>query len=95
MSLFAYFDLKKSLISHRHDERRDDRPRDRPVRVWPVPRHLFHTTRELPRPKDPADGDGLEEAHPQDGDAAGAVEVHELEDEGPALRDHGQAQEEE
>ena len=36
----------------------------------------------------------LEEAAPEDGDPAGSVEVHELEDVGPALGHHGNAHQE-
>ena len=57
--------------------------------------HLLYTPGEPVGTKDPPDGDGLEEAAPQDGDAARAVKVHELEDEGAALGDHGHAEEEE
>ncbi len=40
----------------------------------------------------PADGDGLEEADPEEGHPRGGVEVHQLEEEYPALCAHGQAQ---
>ena len=36
--------------------------------------------------------ENLEEATPEDGDPTGSVEVHQLEDEGPALGDHGNSQ---
>ena len=37
----------------------------------------------------------LEEATPEDGDPTGSVEIHQLEDEGSALGDHGNSQQEE
>ena len=41
------------------------------------------------------DDSDLEEAAPEDGDPAGSVEIHQLEDEGPTLGDHGDSQQEE
>ena len=41
------------------------------------------------------DDSDLEEAAPEDGDPAGSVEVHQLEDVGSALGDHGSSQKEE
>ena len=40
------------------------------------------------------DDSDLEEAAPEDGDAARPVEVHQLEDVGAALGDHGHSQQE-
>ena len=37
----------------------------------------------------------LEEATPEDGNPTGSVEIHQLEDEGSALGDHGNSQQEE
>ena len=37
----------------------------------------------------------LEEATPEDGDPTGPIEIHQLEDEGSALGDHGNSQQEE
>ena len=93
-----------------HDGGGDSRPGDPPVAVRQHPRHLLHVARELGHPVHPADSDGLEnvvfttlnwiishhleEAAPEDGDAARPVEVDQLEDVGPALGDHGHSQQE-
>jgi hypothetical protein len=42
--------------------------------------------------EEPADGDGLEEADPEEGHARGGVEVHQLEEEDPALGAHRHTQ---
>jgi len=64
------------------------------VAVLLVSGHLFDAFGEFLRAEDPSDGDRLEEAAPQDGDPAGAVEVHQLEDVGASLGGHGRAQQE-
>ena len=53
-----------------------------------------HRLDRLPEPlgsEDPGDGDGLPEADPEQGHPAGRVEVHQLEDEDPALGAHRDA----
>ena len=65
-----------------HNEWRDESPGPDPVRAWLVACHLLYACAERGSTEDPADGDRLEEAAPQDGDAAGAVEVHQLKTEG-------------
>ena len=77
-----------------HDQRGHDSPGVDPVVVGLVTGHLLHAVAEPPRAKNPADSDGLEKAHPQNGQSAGAVKVEQLEDEGPALRDHRHAHQE-
>ena len=55
-------------------------------RVWFEACHLFNAAGEFVDSEDPADCDGLEEAAPQNWDAAGAVKVHQLEDISSSLK---------
>ena len=52
--------------------------------------HLLYGPPEPLCPEDPGDGDRLPEADPEERHPAGGVEVHELEEEDPALGTHGQ-----
>ena len=72
------FNSMMDQCSYPHHQRCDASPGEGPVHVWLPSGHLLNAGRELGRAEDPADGDGLEEAAPQDGNAAGAVEVHQL-----------------
>lgn len=67
------------VFTHRHDERCQEDPAHVPELVGPHTHHLVDAVGELVRAEDPGDGDGLEEAHPQKGHAAGGVKVHQLE----------------
>ena len=87
----AFFNYSSS---YRHDDGGNHAPGPGPVGAGRVSGHLLDAARELLGPEDPSDRNGLKEAAPEDGDPAGAVEVHELEDVGPALGHHGHAQEE-
>ena len=51
-----------------------------------MPGHLLDAVTEPARPEEPPDGDGLEEADPQQGEAGGGVEVHQLEQVHAALK---------
>ena len=63
--------------TYRHYYGSDVSPSGDPVETRLVAGHLLDARREPPNAKDPPDGDRLEEAAPQDRDAARAVEGQE------------------
>ena len=66
-----------SRPTYRHYYRSDVAPGGDPVETGLVAGHLLDARGEPPHAEDPPDGDRLEEAAPQDRDAARAVEGQE------------------
>ena len=88
---------KKSLLwqsAYQHDTWCEELPADVPELAGLGASHLFDTVAELLSSEEPSDGDGLEEADPQQRHARGGVKVHQLEQVDPAFGTHGQAQQE-
>ena len=80
--------------AHQHEGRRQSDPADEPVVVNPVADHLLDAVVEPPRPKYPANCDGLEEDAPEQGHPTRSIEVHQLEDIDAVPCDHREAEEE-
>ena len=62
------------FTTYRHYDGSDVAPRGDPVETGLISGHLLDAGGEPPHPEDPPDGDRLEEAAPQDRDAARAGE---------------------
>ena len=62
-----------------HHERGEVLPAEIPEHVGPDAGHLLHAVTEPLGAEHPADGDGLEEAGPEQSHARAAVEIHQLE----------------
>lgn len=79
-----YVPIKIHDTNHHGSWGKED-PTEVPEAVWPYSHHLVHTFDELVSSEDPWDGDGLEEADPEQAHSWGWVEVHQLEDVRPSL----------
>ena len=78
--------MKLAVWTDQHDRRCEVFPAQEPEHARLSSGHLLHAVAELLRSKEPADGDRLEEADPQEGHAGGRVEVHQLEQVDSALK---------
>ena len=65
--------------THHHECRSKEDPADVPIPAHSVANHLLNAEVELLSPKDPTDGDSLEEHTPQQRQPTGSIEVHQLE----------------
>jgi hypothetical protein len=72
--------------SYHHDSGRKVDPADGPELARSEIHHLLDAVAKALSAKEPGYRDGLEEAHPQQGNSTGRVEVHELENVGSALK---------
>jgi hypothetical protein len=70
--------LTKNNATHHHECRGKEDPADVPIPANSVPDHLLNAEVELLSSKHPTDGDSLEEHTPQQRQATGSIEVHQL-----------------
>ena len=71
---------------HQHDGRSKVLPAEEPEHSGPSSGHLLHAVAEPLGAEEPADGDRLEEADPEQGHSGRGVEVHQLEQVDAALK---------
>ena len=93
---------QEACETYHHEGWCQENPTDKPVIINPVSDHVFDAYVEpadqrfnstplfenlLFGSEDPADGDSLEENTPNKREATGRVEIHQLEDVDPSLKD--------
>ena len=71
--------INNKKLTYHHKCRGKEDPADVPIPADSVANHLLNAEVELLSPKDPTDGDSLEEHTPQQRQPTGSIEVHQLE----------------